>query len=51
MNEREASGEHDEDSLLDALIAAKNAGQLDETELRFMVLTVVVAGYDTSKNS
>ena len=50
VNEREASGEFDEDSLLDALIAAKNAGDLDETELRFMVLTVAVAGYDTSKN-
>lgn len=47
---REASGEFDEESLLDAMIAAKNAGQLDETELRFMLLTVVVAGYDTSKN-
>ena len=50
VNEREASGKHDEDSLLDALIAARNAGQLDETELRFMVLTVAVAGFDTSKN-
>lgn len=50
VNEREASGESDENSLLDSLIAAKNAGQLDETELRFMLLTVVVAGYDTSKN-
>ena len=50
VNEREARGAHDESSLLDALIAAKNAGQIDETELRFMVLTVAVAGYDTSKN-
>jgi cytochrome P450 len=50
VKDREASGEVDEDSLLDALIAAKNAGELDETELRFMLLTVVVAGYDTSKN-
>lgn len=47
---REASGKFEEDSLLDALIAAKNAGKMDETELRFMVLTVAVAGYDTSKN-
>lgn len=39
-----------EELLLDELIAAKNSGQLDETELRFMVLTLVVAGYDTSKN-
>jgi cytochrome P450 len=50
VREREASGVTDENSLLDALIATKNAGQLDETELRFMVLTIVVAGYDTSKN-
>lgn len=48
--EREASGEVDEQSLLDALIAAKNAGQLDDVELRFMLLTVIIAGYDTSKN-
>jgi cytochrome P450 len=50
VNEREASGEFDEDSLLDAIIAAKNNGDLDEVEARFMVLTVAVAGYDTSKN-
>ena len=50
VHEREASGQFDEDSLLDSLIAAKNRGELDETELRFMVLTVFVAGYDTSKN-
>jgi cytochrome P450 len=50
VSEREASGLHDEESLLDALIAAKRAGQLDDTELRFMVLTIIVAGYDTSKN-
>lgn len=50
VNEREATGPGAEESLLDALIASKNAGQLDETELRFMVLVLVVAGYDTSKN-
>ena len=47
---REASGETDEESMLDALIASKNAGGLDEIELRFMLLTVIIAGYDTSKN-
>jgi len=50
VNEREASGERDEDGLLDRLIAAKDAGDLDDVELRFMVLTNVIAGYDTSKN-
>ena len=48
--EREASGAHDETSLLDAMIKAKASGQMDETELRFMLLTVLIAGYDTSKN-
>jgi cytochrome P450 len=50
VSEREANGAPGEESLLDALIASKNAGQLDETELRFMILVLVVAGYDTSKN-
>ncbi len=50
IKQREASGEFDEESMLDSLIASKNAGQLDEVELRFMLLTVVIAGYDTSKN-
>lgn len=50
VREREQGGVTEAGSLLDALIASKNAGQLDETELRFMLLVVVVAGYDTSKN-
>ena len=50
VNEHEARGPGEQESLLDALIATKNAGQLDETELRFMILVLVVAGYDTSKN-
>jgi cytochrome P450 len=50
VREREASGKQGEDSLLDALIESKNNGQLDEVELRFMVLTIIIAGYDTSKN-
>jgi cytochrome P450 len=50
VNDREASGASGEESLLDAMIASKNAGELDETELRFMILVLVVAGYDTSKN-
>lgn len=50
VREREQGGVTEEGSLLDALIASKNAGELDETELRFMVLVVLVAGYDTSKN-
>lgn len=50
VSEREASGMVEEGSLLDDIIAAKNRGEMDETEARFMLLTVVVAGYDTSKN-
>lgn len=49
VRDRESHSSRD-DSLLDALIATRNAGQLDETELRFMILVLVVAGYDTSKN-
>jgi cytochrome P450 len=50
VKDREAAGEHDPEFLLDALIEAKRSGQMDETELRFMLLTVLIAGYDTSKN-
>jgi len=48
--ERESAGANDETALLDALIAAKNAGKLNETELRDMLLVLLIAGYDTSKN-
>jgi cytochrome P450 len=47
--DREAQGSVG-DGLLDAMIAAKDAGRLDETELRHMLLLLVLAGYDTSKN-
>lgn len=50
ISEREARGGLEEGPLLDSLIAAKQSGKLDETELRFMLLVLVVAGYDTSKN-
>ncbi|MEZ5736436.1 MAG: cytochrome P450 [Novosphingobium sp.] len=50
VKERKASGEFDEEALLDTLIAAKQSGQMDETELRFMVLTLAIGGYDTTKN-
>jgi cytochrome P450 len=47
---RETSGEIDPDALLDTLLAAKHAGELDDTELRFMLILLLIAGYDTSKN-
>jgi len=38
------------DGLLDAMIGARNDGRMTETELRHMLLLLVLAGYDTSKN-
>jgi cytochrome P450 len=48
--EREKQGVADDRLLLDALIATKNSGNIDETELRFMLMVLLLAGYDTSKN-
>jgi cytochrome P450 len=50
VREREASGAFDEDSLLDQMIASKARGDIDETELRFMLLVLMLAGFDTSRN-
>jgi cytochrome P450 len=50
ISEREASGICDEEHLLDAMVAVKRAGKLNDIELRFMVLVLLFAGYDTSKN-
>ncbi len=50
ISEREASGEFDEDSLLDALIASKKSGGMDADELSDLVISLWLAGYDTSKN-
>ncbi len=47
---RERSSETEAGSLLDSLIATKNAGRIDETELRFLLMVLFPAGYDTSKN-
>ena len=48
--EREASAALDEDQLLDALIASKNAGKLSDDELRDLLITLLLAGFDSSKN-
>lgn len=45
-----SGGVGDETALLGAMIGAANAGGMDETELRFMLLALLIAGYDTSKN-
>jgi cytochrome P450 len=50
VSAREAEGRTEDDGLLDALIAARQAGGLDGVELRFMLMVILVAGYDTSKN-
>ena len=49
VKEREASGSQD-DGWLDAMIAARDTGQIDETELHFLLMMLFPAGYDTSKN-
>ncbi|MBW8785494.1 MAG: cytochrome P450 [Novosphingobium sp.] len=47
---REKGDEYDDNSLLDWMIAAARSGKLSETELRFALITLLTAGYDTSKN-
>jgi cytochrome P450 len=46
--EREKEGL--KDGLLDQLIRAKDSGKIDETELRYLLMVLFPAGYDTSKN-
>ncbi len=46
---REAQG-LSEGKMLDQLIAAKNAGQMSEADLRYTLMLLFPAGYDTSKN-
>ena len=50
VRQREASGGTDTDALLDTMIAAKTAGRLSERELRYLIMVLLFAGYDTSKN-
>jgi len=41
----------DPDNMLDQFIMAKNEGKLDEKELRYLLMILFPAGYDTSKNA
>lgn len=50
VREREARG-LGEDDLLDQLITSRNNGELDDKELRYLLMLLFPAGYDTSKNS
>jgi cytochrome P450 len=49
VKEREASGSQD-DGWLDAMIASRDKGEIDATELHFLLMMLFPAGYDTSKN-
>jgi cytochrome P450 len=48
--ERQRSGGGDADEVLNRLIASRDAGQLNDAELRNMLIFLFAAGYDTSKN-
>jgi cytochrome P450 len=48
--QREQNGGGDEEDILNTLIAAKAAGQLDDAEVHNILIFLFGAGYDTSKN-
>jgi len=48
--ERQRDGGGDEEDVLNTLVAARAAGQLDEAELHNLTIFLFAAGYDTSKN-
>lgn len=48
--EREKSGGADDGSLVDEMIAAKKSGRINDQELRYLLMVLFPAGYDTSKN-
>jgi cytochrome P450 len=50
VKEREKRGHLESGALLDDLILAMQRGDLDRTELNYMLIVLFVAGYDTSKN-
>jgi cytochrome P450 len=50
ISERERIGAQGDDLLLDALIESKRAGKIDGDELRDLLITLLLAGFDTSKN-
>jgi cytochrome P450 len=49
VKDREAAG-LEQGKMLDQLILAKNAGQMSEDDLRWTLMLLFPAGYDTSKN-
>lgn len=50
VRDREAESLLDPDLLLDAMILAKRDGSLDDRELRYLIMVLLFAGYDTTKN-
>jgi cytochrome P450 len=48
--DREKSGATTDGSLLDEMISAKTKGTISEEELRYLLMVLFPAGYDTSKN-
>jgi cytochrome P450 len=48
--EREQIAQMNPDLLLDALLLSRRAGKLDGIELRDLLITLLLAGFDTSKN-
>lgn len=50
IREHEARG-LDPDNMLDQFIIAKNDGKIDEKELRYLLMILFPAGYDTSRNA
>jgi cytochrome P450 len=50
VTERQRDGGGEPEDVLNALIAATRAGQIDEGELRNLLMFLFAAGYDTSKN-
>ncbi len=50
IRDREARGPSGENHLLDELLAVRDAGGMNDVELRDMLMVLFVAGYDTSKN-
>jgi cytochrome P450 len=48
--ERERTGGGEPHDVLNVLISAKRAGKVDDTEIRDLLMFIINAGYDTSKN-
>jgi cytochrome P450 len=50
VRERERTGGGGEEDTLNSLIGSRNAGVINDEELRYLLVFILLAGYDTSKN-